>query len=107
MAKQGGGKVLNFYHGEFFSPKLSTGCKAIKNGFIQYWPVLTVNQVTKYNPISEATVKSHMNSQQSNIYSTKNKPLKKTWTLTYQHPVPLIVFPKTKNSMMLYPVTTQ
>ena len=27
---------IDFYHGALFSPKLSTGCKANKNGFIHY-----------------------------------------------------------------------
>ena len=79
---------IDFYHGALFSPKLSTRCKAIKNGFIQYWPELTVNQVTQYTPISEATVKGHMNSQKSKIRSTKKGPVKKNGhyhTKTHPH----------------------
>ena len=46
-----------------FSPTISTCYKSIKKGFLQSWPELTVNQVTKYTPISEATVKVHMHAQ--------------------------------------------
>ena len=44
---------------------------------LQPWTELTVNQVTKYTPISEATVKFHMYAQWSNICSTKKAPLHK------------------------------
>ena len=51
---------IAFYRDALFSPTISTWCKAIKNNFLHYWPELTVIQVTKYNPISKATVKVHM-----------------------------------------------
>ena len=49
-----------FYHGASFYPTNSTWFKAIKNGFLQNWTELTVNQVTKYTLTYEATVKGHI-----------------------------------------------
>ena len=83
------------------------GAKQLKK-FIKYWPELTVNQVTKYPSISEATVKVYMHAQQSNIRSNQKNPLlTKIWTLTYQSPIAFIAFPKMNNHMMIYPVITQ
>ena len=66
-----------FYHDALFSPTISTWCKAIKNVFIKSCSELTVNQVTKYASIYEATVKGHTHEQQSNIRSNKKAPFNK------------------------------
>ena len=71
-----------FYHGDLFSPTIPTWFKAIKNGFLHSWPELTVNQLTKHTPISEATFKGHMHAQRSNIRSTKKDPLNKNMDTT-------------------------
>ena len=85
-----------FYHDALFSPTISTWCKAIKNGFLQSWPELTVNQVTKYTPISEAKFIGHMHAQQSNIRSTKKAPLNKNMDTTFSTPSPIHRISKNK-----------
>ena len=82
---------ISFYHSALLSPKRSTWCKAIKNGFLQSWPELTVNQMTKY---IFQFLKPHSKAQFMNRDPTFIQPkmplLTKIWTLPFQHPVPLI-----------------
>ena len=65
---------------------MSIWCKAIKNGFIKYWPGLTVNQVTKYPSIYEATVNGHMHTHQYDIRSNKKAPFNKNLDTTIPKP---------------------
>ena len=89
---------ISFYHSALFYPKISTWCKSIKNGFLQYCPELTINQVTKYTPISEVTFKGHMHEQRSNIYSTKKAPLNKNMDTNISTPSPIHNISKNKES---------
>ena len=43
------------------------GKKQLKTNVLKSWPKLSVNQVTKFIPISEAKVKGRMYAQRSNI----------------------------------------
>ena len=49
-----------FYHSACFSPIKRTFVDAIKRNAFAYWPGLTVEIVTKYLPITEATIKGHI-----------------------------------------------
>jgi hypothetical protein len=48
-----------------------TWLKAIQNGHFATWPSITVENVSKYLPKSDAMVKSHMNQIRQNIQSTQ------------------------------------
>jgi hypothetical protein len=48
-----------------------TWLKAIQNGHFATWPSVTVENVRKYLPKSDAMVKCHMNQILKNIWSTQ------------------------------------
>ena len=54
------------------------------NGFLESWPELTVGQVNKYNPNSEATVKGHLHAHWSNIDSNKKSLFRNNMNNAFQ-----------------------
>jgi hypothetical protein len=48
-----------------------TWLKAIQNGHFSTWPSMTVENVRKYLPRSDAMVKGHMNQIRQHIRSTQ------------------------------------
>ena len=64
---------VRFYHAALFSPPLSTLTQAIKSGFLATFPGLDFKSVTQHPPISEATIKGHMNAKRSNQRSTQKQ----------------------------------
>jgi uncharacterized protein YvpB len=48
-----------------------TWLKAIQNGHFATWPSVTVKNVRKYLPKSDATAKDHINQIRQNIRSTQ------------------------------------
>ena len=51
---------IRFYHASMFSPTLDTFTKAINAGYLTTFPNLTSQQIRRYPPRTEATVKGHM-----------------------------------------------
>ena len=72
-----------------------------KNGFLQSWPGLYVNQYTKYTLIYEATVRGHMNAQLSNIHSTKKYSLNFFMDTIILTPSPIHNFSKKKSYVVI------
>ena len=64
---------IRFYHAALFSPPLSTLTQAIKSGFLATFPGLDFKSVSQHPPISEATIKGHMNAKRSNQRSTQTQ----------------------------------
>jgi hypothetical protein len=54
-----------------FSPVQDNWLKSIQNGHFATWPPLTVENVRKYLPKSDAMVKGHMNQIRQHIRSTQ------------------------------------
>jgi hypothetical protein len=71
--------TITYLHACCFSPVQDTWLKAIQNGHFATWPSITVENVRKYLPKSDATAKGHMNQIRQNIRSTK---------LTVEQPAP-------------------
>ena len=65
------GDTLQFLHQALFSPTKSTLLKAIKNGNLATWPMMTADNISKHLPQSEATSIGHMDQKRKNIRSTK------------------------------------
>jgi hypothetical protein len=63
--------TITYLHSYFFSPVPYTWLKAIQNGQFATWPSVTVENVRKYLPKSDATSKGHMNQIRQNIRSTQ------------------------------------
>jgi hypothetical protein len=61
-----------YLHACCFSPVQETWIKAIQNGQFSTWPSITVENVRKYLPKSDATAKCHMNQIRENIRSTQH-----------------------------------
>ena len=64
---------IRFYHAALFSPTLSTLTQAIKSGFLATFPGLDIKSVSQHPPVSEATIKGHMNAKRSNQRSTQRQ----------------------------------
>ena len=64
-------EILNFIHKALFSPRQSTLLKAITQGNLATWPLLTKENVQKYLPNTEASALGHLDQQRKNIQSTK------------------------------------
>jgi hypothetical protein len=62
--------TITYLHACCFSPLQDTWLKAIQNGHFATWPSVTVENVRKYLPKSDATAKGHMNQIRQNIRST-------------------------------------
>ena len=54
-------------------PVKSTWIQAIKAGNYVGWPILTEQNVSKYYPETDETIKGHMNQTRKNVRSTKTK----------------------------------
>jgi hypothetical protein len=63
--------TITYLHACCFSPVPDTWLKAIQNGHFSTWPSVTVENVRKYLPKSDATSKGHMNQIRQNIRSTQ------------------------------------
>jgi hypothetical protein len=63
--------TITYLHSCCFSPVQDTWLKAIQNGHFATWPPVTVENVRKYLPKSEATAKGHKNQIRQNIRSTQ------------------------------------
>jgi hypothetical protein len=63
--------TITYLHACCFSPVQDTWLKAIKNGHCSTWPSVTVENVRKYLPKSDAMVKGHMNQIRQHIGSTQ------------------------------------
>jgi hypothetical protein len=63
--------TITYLHTCCFSPVQDTWIKAIQNGHFATWPSATVENVRKYLPKSDATVKGHMSNIRQNIHSTQ------------------------------------
>ena len=60
-----------FYHAALFSPTITTWLTAHKLKHLDSLPAITPKQITKYGPLSQATIQGHRHSHRSNIRSTK------------------------------------
>ena len=66
--------LCEFLHSALFSPTLSTLEQALKNGFLNSFPGLTLKTIRKYLPLSEATCKGHLNQEKMGTMSSKASP---------------------------------
>ena len=64
-------EVLEFLSKALFSPTQSTLVKAIENGHLATWPLLTKANVTKFLPNSQETALGHLDQQRKNTRSTQ------------------------------------
>eukprot|EP00978_Attheya_sp_CCMP212_P016489 scaffold43259_cov66-Attheya_sp.AAC.2 len=62
---------MQYLHAAAFSPVASTWKKAITKGYFRSWPGLTVENVRKHLPKSDATIKGHLDHTRKNIRSTQ------------------------------------
>jgi hypothetical protein len=62
---------ITYLHARSFSPVQNNWFKAIQNGHFATWPSITVENVRKYLPKSDALVKCHMKQIRQNIRSTQ------------------------------------
>ena len=63
---------MKFYHAALFCPPLSTLQHAIRTGFLSSFPGLHLQTLRRQPPISEATIKGHLNAHRRNHRSTRN-----------------------------------
>jgi hypothetical protein len=63
--------TITYLHAYCFSPVQDTWLKDIQNGHFATWPTVTVENVRKYLPKSDAIAKGHMNLIRHNIQSTQ------------------------------------
>jgi hypothetical protein len=63
--------TITYLHACCFSPVKYTWLKDIQNGHFATWPYVTVENVRKYLPKSDATAKGHMTQIRQNIRSTQ------------------------------------
>jgi hypothetical protein len=66
--------TITYLHACCFSPVQDTWLKAIQNGLFSTWQFVTVENVRKYLPKSDAAAKGHMNQIRQNIRSTQPAP---------------------------------
>ena len=52
---------MRFYHAALFSPPLSTLQQAVRSGFLSTFPGLHLQTLRRHPPVSEATIKGHLN----------------------------------------------
>jgi phosphoribosyl-AMP cyclohydrolase len=67
MKKKSIKDTITYLHACCFSPVQDTWLKAIQNDHFATWPYVTVENVRKYLPKSDATAKCHMNQIRQNI----------------------------------------
>ena len=65
--------AIRYLHGAAGFPTKATCLKAIRKGSYLSWPLVNVNNVSKYLPEYEETQKGHMRSQRQGVRSTKTK----------------------------------
>ena len=65
--------TIRYLHVSIGCPTKRTWTKAIKKGHFIGWSLVTAENVSKYFPQSEETVKGHMNHQRQGVRSTKLK----------------------------------
>ena len=63
--------LVRFAHAALFSPSITTLEQALRKRYIINFPGLTVETLRKYPPLSEATVKGHLDQVRKNKQSTK------------------------------------
>ena len=66
--------LCQFLHASLFSPTLSTLENAIKHGFLDSFPGLSLKTIRKYLPPSIANSKGHMTQDKKGIMSTQPSP---------------------------------
>ena len=66
-------QTIRYLHASIGFPTKRTWLKAIKKGNVVGWPLVTAENVSKYFPQSEETVKGHMSHQQQGVRSTEPK----------------------------------
>ena len=71
-------EYIAYIHATLFSPTTSTWIKAIKAGFFNNLPQVTINNVYFFLPKSESTVQGHLDQQRKSTKSTKEKTKNKT-----------------------------
>ena len=70
-------RAIRYLHACAGFPTKATWIKAIRNGNYVSWPLLTVENVNKYYPETDATPMGHLNQQRQGVRSTKQKKKKK------------------------------
>ena len=66
---------IRWMHAACGYPVQSTWIKAIRNENYAGWPLLTVKNVNKHYPKTDATPMGHLNQTRANVRSTKPKPV--------------------------------
>ena len=66
-------QTIRYMHASIGFPTKRTWIKAIKKGNFIGWPLVTAENVSKYSPQSEETVKGHTDHQRQGVRSTKPK----------------------------------
>ena len=77
-------QIIRYLHASIGVLTKRTWIKATKKGNFIGWPLVTVENVSKYFPQSGETVKGHLNHQRQGLRSTKlkNQPLSlENWML--------------------------
>ena len=69
-------RAIRYMHSCAGFPTKATWIKAIRNGNYVSWPLLTVENVNKYYPETDATPMGHLNQQRQGVRSTKQKKKK-------------------------------
>jgi len=67
--------LVTFAHAALFSLALSTLEAALWQGHVPELAGLTLQSLRKHPPISEATIKGHLDQTWQNLHSTKRSPL--------------------------------
>ena len=94
--------LVKYLHATCFSPVSSTWTKAIKNNHFQSWPGLTAKLVTKYLPLTTATVRGHLHKQRQNLQSTKQVPLTTSIEMEQHDTFPQAPTPNKKTHQVAY-----
>jgi hypothetical protein len=83
--------AVNFSHQSLCSPKVSSLLKAVRRGFLNGCPNMSVKLILKYLNPSAATAKGHMKRPRHGIRSTRARtPVETNDTHVQVEPVPVI-----------------
>ena len=63
--------LIRYFHAAAGFPVQDTGIKAIQAGNFRSWPGHTLQNATKYCPMSKETIKGYMVQKRQNVRSTK------------------------------------
>jgi hypothetical protein len=66
--------LVDFAHRSLFSPANSTLLRALQLNFLPPFPGLTIQNLRKFPPRSEATIKGHLDAARKNYKSTHKSP---------------------------------